>query len=187
VRRVIDWWDDRKPLFIAAVVLLLAICVLAVFRWLSPGQPRAIFSGALAITLALLTQTLSSYLQKRREIEISQRQQKIDVYSKYTDILFKQMFGPIIRKEPPPSQSELTASMSEFTKVLVMWGGDDSVRAYADLKKWMRQNPTPPPLELLHMQEQLLFAFRRDIGYANRGLKAGDLLGAFIKDLPIRK
>ena len=35
----------------------------------------------------------------------------------------------------------------------------------------------------LFVFEDLLFAFRRDLGYSNKGLKRGDLLAQFILDI----
>lgn len=170
--------------------LFLAISAIVLVRSVSLDSPPPIVTAALAFGSALVLQAATNSFPRRREIEADQRREKAKVYEGFMDLWFDEIMLPAQleknRTAPNRVSEELMRSMGNFTKKVILWGSDDVVREYLRYRNLQlgqstgKFKPVDPKLEAL---ERLFFAFRKDLGYANRGLAKRDLLALFINDL----
>lgn len=178
--------------FIGLLILLFfGAAAVSLIRSVSLDTPPPVVTAALAFGSGLLLQAATSAFQKRREIEADQRKEKARVYEGFMNLWFDEMMLPSMLSRndsagDSASSEELIRKMGEFTKKVILWGSDDVVREYSNYRKLLTGQSSGEPRPLapsLQGLERLFFAFRKDLGYQNRGLKERDLLALFINDL----
>ncbi len=174
-----------------ALLFFAAIAVYVVIRVLPFGAPPALVTAALTVASALVVQAMTSASQRRREIEADQRKEKAQVYEAFMTLWFDDMMLPgLLEKNRADKagrvQDDLIRKMGNFTKKAILWGSDDVVKEYSSYRKMLTGQTASDPKPLdpkLAGLERLFFAFRKDLGYRNRGLAQRDLLALFINDL----
>lgn len=115
---------------------------------------------------------LGRYIERQKENEHKIREKKIDVYEKFVTqtIGFMTKHGKAPNNKKAKMQQELELMYEQFHRDLLFWGSDSIIKQYND---W-RCGLTKDGATLLGF-EKLLFAFRKDVGHANKGLKQSDL------------
>ncbi len=147
-----------------------------------PNIVVASIAGAVTITGYFI----SRYLEKTKAIELQVREQKLPVYEEFIGFfLFILQDKEYLQLEDDEKNKKLLEFMLTFTKKSLLWVSDETLLAVV---KWRNEavNPsTQDPIAALRNLENLLFAFRKDVGHTNKNIKKGDLLSMFINDIDL--
>jgi hypothetical protein len=134
----------------------------------------AIIAGCGTIIASVVTVTLTRLHERRLALEHEQQERRLPVYGEFLDCFQefmaspgeyrkrKQMFGPF-----PPS--------------LLVWGSDDVVRCWSDMRKLLTAESFDPgsTKQVMLALGDILLAMRRDLGYSNEGMSNEDIVGIF--------
>ena len=115
---------------------------------------------------------LGRYFERQRENENKIRERKIAVYEKFVINTLEHIgkFPNLSQTKKAKMQEELEAKYEQFHRELLFRGSDKIIKEY---NNW-RCGLTKDSGSLLGF-EKLLFAFRKDVGHNNKGLKESDL------------
>lgn len=168
-------------------VYLIAQAIWEGFSTLEGGVASAVVAAAGAVLLAIINIVAQRYVERRREIEVRQRDKKIDLYQQFTKFWFEFLLSPENRRARAEGTHDVTASvpeMNNLTQQIILWGSDGVLKRYSDL----RRHITNPEHNQDHVKTMLLFekvlsALRKDLGHSNQGLKERDILALFINDV----
>ena len=72
--------------------------------------------------------------------------------------------------------------MAKFNRDFMVWGDDRVVAAWLKCRKHAGRTPENTK-EAMFLIEDLIRAFRRDVGHRNRRLSEGDIFSIFINDM----
>jgi hypothetical protein len=174
----------------AAVMLGLVLVLTILVFTRSFGLPSAIVTAALPITLGLVAQFTNSDIQNKREIAAKLREQKSQVYEDFIKFWIDMLMLPENQRKRQTGQidrDELVRNMARLSQPLMLWPSNDVVRAWADFRRMMnraeREKQPVPPLETIFAFEDLIYLMREDMGHSSFGVRRGDLLSFFVKDL----
>lgn len=197
VAQTSDMWQQIKagarspevavPVGTLALALLLLGVVLAALR---PDTTLAasIVAAVAAAYGTVISVILSRYFERQRtqaekaqEIERDTRAKKIPVYEDFVgfwlDALFATKMGKKALTEP-----QIMQGVIKWTKPILMWGSDDVVREWGQLRVQLAE-ATPGNYEGLFRFERFLISLRRDAGYPGTALSRGDLLRLWVNDI----
>jgi hypothetical protein len=178
-----------------AVLGILTLILLGFFGYLAirsiAGARPEIATAGIALITALAIPAVTNYFQRRQQIEADQRERKAGVYENFLDIYFDQMLETIIKTRQQNSQNvtvtdDILRSIHNLNKKLILWGSDDVVREYSAYRQEVIGNGPGKPRELpyaLTGLEDILYAIRKDLGYANKKLGERELLALFVNDM----
>ena len=166
-------------LFALAVIAFLSYGAYHVFvlfwqsiKEASPSVASASIAGLVGLSLALL-----AYLKERtRAIREAHREKKIEVYTKFVDMVFSMIMANI--KDKKSSQDdylrskEFMTSMIEFKRDILLYGAPNVINKFNDFQSASNDNEKN---EILDAVENLFFAIRKDIGLSNFTLEQGAL------------
>lgn len=147
----------------------------------------AIVAGAVAILIAAMGHAFQATWNRRREIEEAQRPAKVELYESFIDNWFTVM--NIGRQETAQTlnarqQAKLTETQGRITQKMLLWGSDEVISAY---QRWwrvaLRASDGSNHEEFMARFEDVLLAFRHDLGHKNKGLARTHLLSLFINDV----
>jgi hypothetical protein len=164
---------------------LLALGLIALAVWLAIGLASWFQSLTAPVAAALISALLGlaglSYAQwqsKTREIAEGHRTNKVEVYSKFFDILEKVQAASAggERNELPESLRE---EFAKLNRGLLLWASPQVIRAWLSFR--VISASMPGPKTLLAMDE-MYKAIREDLGNSNFRLRAGDLVRIGLKD-----
>lgn len=160
--------------------------VLRTITSLDTGVATALVTAATTVLVAIVTTFFGRYLERRQAAERAQQERRIPVYEDFIKGLL-QLFGATVA---PAQRTEMTedrvmAVLGEFTEKVMVWGSDEVLRAWVDYRYSAMQGPSDDdPQAVLYSLEDLLLAFRKDLGLSNKRLKRADLLKLWVNDLP---
>lgn len=146
----------------------------------------AALAPSIAAVASVITLTVSRHLDRKRAVEAHLRSKRTPVYEDFVDFWFRLMSASSKRdKAVSGSDEEMVDFLRKFTQKALLWASDDVLARYAAFRRSTMTSALTDQLDTsaLFVFEDLLFAFRRDLGYSNKGLKRGDLLAQFILDI----
>jgi hypothetical protein len=147
----------------------------------------AIIAGAVAVLIAAMGHAFQVTWNRRRQIEEAQRPAKTELYEEFIDNWFTVL--NIGRQDTTQSvtarkQAKFGETQSKITQKMILWGSDEVISTY---QRWwrvaQRADVGSSNEELIVRFEDVLFAFRRDLGHKNKGLDRAHLLSLFINDI----
>jgi len=171
----------------------LLLYLIAALKSLNPQIAAPIIAASGTVLAAVLAVVLGQAYAKRRELEEAHRQKKIELYKSFVDqttrVLKEERKGG---KMDPRLESKLTGFFQEFNAELSMWASPGVLKAY---QKWNElaatasstESESPENARSILAMDNLLRAFRRDIGLNNRGLSRGDLIRVYLRGGEMKK
>ena len=182
---------DRKQFLLAIFGLLIILAGATVTVWtiwktltsVSPQVGTALVAGMATLLVSVFSVLWSKRVDREREIEQEQRQQKIPVYEDFLSLIFRIVFAEKLG-ENPVSEQEMLKIFRLFAQKLLVWGSDEVLKEYATWRRITTSSVAQEnPVFHLFAIERLLFAIRKDVGHKNKNLKQGDLLSIFVNDI----
>lgn len=137
-----------------------------------------VLAALIAGTITVIGYFITRYFEKQKTIDQQLREKKIPIYESFLNILSKMLIT--VKNKEKMSDEELLSFFANFTERSLLWMSDETLLAYI---KW-RNNASSKTVDSLIAMEDLLLAFRKDVGHKNKGIKRGDLLSVFINDVP---
>jgi hypothetical protein len=195
------WWHVVLGLVLlvvaAALLFYLARGAVRTFASLQKEVATAIVTGFAAVVVATVSTFFGRFLERRQANERAQQERRIPVYEDFIRGLL-QLFGATVA---PAQRQEMTEErifevLGTFTEKAVVWGSDDVLRAWveyryaalahaADTDEDQEKDQDPDDEHaVLYRMEDLLLAFRSDLGLSNKKLRRGDLLRLWVNDVP---
>ena len=149
----------------------------------NPQLGAALATGFVAVIVAVLSAVLSKYYERKAALEQALREQKVPIYEKLIDFIFRITFAEK-RGEAMPSEREMILFMTELTRDLVIWGSPEVIRSYASFKRLtasLGENSSHIPA--MFSVEQVFRAIRKDLGHRDVLVQKGDILATHINDI----
>lgn len=137
-----------------------------------------VLAAVITATFGIFAVAISSYLSKKREIEFWNRNKKSEAYAAFVKDLVETLAGNLSEEE---KQSIYIKIAKEFGGNAILWGSDETVKAYRDFRDLGKTGEADGVKAVIYM-EKILYAIRKDLGHKNKGLKDGSLLSLFVTD-----
>ena len=190
------WQSMRQLLSVLLGLAILGLLIWSVYRLfhvvissvskLDTQVAVAVLTPSIAALASVATITLGRHLERKMAVESHLRSQRIPVYEGFVEFWF-QLLRDSRRssKEAANHDERMEEFLRSFTQKALLWASDDVLVRYAAFRRSAISSATTGKYDpsALFVFEDLLFAFRRDLGYKNNGLKRGDLLAQFIIDI----
>jgi hypothetical protein len=155
---------------------------LTAFAALDKTLAAAIIAASATVIVSVTTVVLGNVYASRIQVQKENRDRKIPVYEHLLTFFFRFMNSE--KTGEVFDEVELVKFGQEFNRQFMVWGSDAVVSAYVKWRMYITRQTSPPdPKESLFLLEDLIFAIRRDLGYKNNGLTAGDILAVFVNDV----
>lgn len=170
---------------IAGILLLILVgafivtLLTAIPRLVSNVQPE-IFVPVVTALLGFFLYLLQNYHTKSREIREAHRPRKIQCYSDFSVQLLEFLLtnSKLEPKQKAGAQKATELAIRNFTKEATLWASPAVIKAFNDFKESLT-NPTIHPTVRF---ENLLRAFREDLGHTNSRLRSGELTATYVND-----
>jgi len=141
----------------------------------------ALISASITIFGLVVNSVISIFLKtseykNKARTELRTKMEK--PYAGFVSFIFDILMG--IKSTNPMNEAEMTKSMTEFSKEVILYGSNKVV------KKWSAYRTSAaklPPIDNLKQLESVLYAIRKDLGFKKRRMKEGDILSLFINDI----
>ncbi len=182
---------SRRQLLVGFFFLGLLVVVLGfVMRWVLQGLLRvdpelgaALATGFVAVVVTVLSVAVSKYYERKSTVEQALREQKVPIYEKLIDFIFRITFAEK-RGESMPSDQEMVLFMTELTRDLVIWGSPDVIRSFSSFKRLSASlADSGAYIPIMFAVEDVFRAIRKDLGHGDTLLKKGDILAIYINDI----
>jgi hypothetical protein len=154
--------------------------IIFIFRALD-NQVAAAIIASMGTVLAAVGATL--YVQKRtkeREIFEAHRQQKIEMYNRFMELLSGAL-SPAAAGEEISSEEiseKYIEFFKEFTRVTIVWASPEFIRAFQKFRIQASEGGT----NVLFLVDDILREIRADLKNSNQGIERGGLVKMFLKD-----
>jgi len=187
---------NRKwPSILLGLVLLAALtaamflglrALFQAFTSLNSGVATALVTAATTVVVAIVTTFFGRYLERRQAAERAQQERRVPVYEDFIKGMLQAMGATVAPSQRKPmTEAQVLQVLGPFTQKVVVWGSDEVLRAWVDFRyRSMQGPPKDNPQATLYDLENLLLAFRKDLGLSNKRLRKGDLLKLWVNDLP---
>lgn len=145
---------------------------------------KIVIPASATILVGFLGVLVQKHAEKRKEIEMKLREEKVKVYNALMVLMFDLMKQSKASKQgynQSAKEAEFEEHFIETTRQLLMWASDGVVSKYYAFRASAQAAPAMPPI-LLGSLGELLLEIRRDLGHNNRGVSANELLSFFITD-----
>lgn len=172
---------------VAVGLFLLIHWMVERFSTLESQTSSAIVAGVAAVLVAAMSHLYQGLWNRRRAIEEAQRPAKIELYQEFISNFFDVM--NVERQDTAQShhacrQAKLEERQQKITQKMILWGSDDVISAYG---RWWRiaqqAGDDSHQDELFARLEDMLLAFRRDLGHKNRDLDRKEILSLVFDDI----
>lgn len=160
--------------------IALVSTLLAALQRLRSDLAVAIVAASATITVSVISAIIAKRLEARAAIRQELRTKKVPVYKEIISTLFRFFMAEKIG-EPAMTQQELAKFFLTTTEKLTIWGSDEVVRAYRELRGSFAGSVNP--VQGLLLLEGLMVAIRKDLGHSNAKFAKGTLLGLFVNDI----
>lgn len=186
-------------MIILGLIIIIAIITVFIFVvWqfgiyftsLESDLSSAIIVASSAFAISIVSLILTKQWETRKEIEKEHRKEKKPIYMEFVAFWLKLFLD--VKQKKKIDDDDSTKFLSEFTQKIIIWGSDEVIKKYSDLRRILvevDQNEKDPKKALentrkqLQKFEDLLYAIRVDIGHKNFNLNQTDLLALFINKL----
>lgn len=189
--------ENFKVLFswiISIIILCLGFWfiwyVFGLFNSVQPPVQAAIITAFVGFTSLII----SNFYTREREINLKLREKKVEVYSKFIKSWIQTLLNIGLKSNQNSSDSkdvnpddhlqEFTKTLKEITDDLILWGSDEIIKDYCDLRKKL---PNENSTEIAKTSGIISFgkfmlSIRKDLGHSNTGIDEYDLMSLFITD-----
>ena len=173
------------------VLLAAVIALLVVLAVLHPAATvvAALVGAVVAGYATVISVILTRYFERERdanlrmqELERETRAKKVPEYEKFVAFLLGVFMAQQTGRKPMTPQ-QLAQGFHDWTKALMMWGSDEVVRRWGQLRLDQPVVDTEASMDRLFKLEELWIELRRDAGYPETTLRRGDLLRLFVNDI----
>jgi len=176
----------KKVLPFVVVILLIGTIVFSIY-WLLSGVwsqfksfdeklAIAILTAATTIIISTITVMLGRYYERKKDIEASFREKKIQIYDEFLKEFFN-LFETTEKNEEP---NDMVAFLREWQRKMILWGGQDVLRSYID---WMdRLKAGHQDAKTMWMTEDFFRAIRKDLGHSSWKLTKGSFLHLILRN-----
>lgn len=177
-------WRVVQFVLSLAVLIVIGYGVFLILRDLL-GKMGALNDNIIAAFVAALTAVFGYwYTQKQskeKDIAESHRSKKIELCQSFMDILLSMMNASRENKpvDPKNIDKELLDKFNNINSGIILWGSPNIIKSWLLFKQESKPDSTATPL---FRMDDVLRAFRKELGHSNRGLKEGDLIKIFLKD-----
>lgn len=143
----------------------------------------AVVAASATVLISVVSLIYSKRWEQARTIQEAQREHKRGVYEEFMRFWFRTIAADSLGEEPP-DEAEIMRFMATFNQKLILWGSDELLSEYVLFRSAgaVAEEDGGSP-KMVFAFERLLYAIRRDLGHANKGLATGDLLRLFINDI----
>lgn len=181
----------KRPQLLMSFTLLALLVVGMVFatRWalqgllkVDPELGAALATGFVAVVVTVLSVAVSKYYERRSAVEQALREQKVPIYERLIDFVFRITFAEK-RGETVPTEQEMVLFMTELTRDLVIWGSPDVIRSFSSFKRLSSSAGSGSHIPIMFAVEDIFRAIRKDLGHGDTLLKKGDILAIYINDI----
>jgi hypothetical protein len=156
------------------------------FMWISlqglDGETSATIIATFGTVMAaVLTVVISQWWGRQRAIEESHRDKKVEIYSRFMDMMSRQLQYTKERKNNPtlPEQSEgYEEEYRGFTKDIIIWSGPELLLSWIKFKEVVDSDV----VEGHFLLDDILREIREELAVSNDGLKRGDLIKFMLVD-----
>jgi hypothetical protein len=151
--------------------LFWALCVAVRALWRELVSVNAdlavgVLMAAATVLAATVTVMLGRYFERKRDIEAHFRSEKIKIYDEFLSEMFK-----VFHAGAEANTDNLTQFLREWQRKLILWGGNDVLRAYF---KWMgKLKAGNPDAQTVFLMDEFFRALRVDIGQRSDRLPRG--------------
>lgn len=161
------------------------------FASLPPDTWKPVLLVGLPGLAALLVALYQKYAERKKDIELKLRDEKVKTYTALLELVFdffkaskKKRVDP--EGENPTEEAELHEMQMRFmdvSRMLLMWGSADLVRRYADWRNLSNRPKKPSVTEVMSGLGGLVLQLRKDMGHKDKKLSYETLLSLFINDI----
>lgn len=146
-----------------------------------------VLTPSITALASVLTIVVGRYLERKMAVESHLRTRRIPVYERFVQFWFELLLSDQneIQRQAHHHEQNMKDFFRDFTQKALLWASDDVLARYAAFRRSALSSGSNGKYdsEGLFAFEDLLFAFRRDLGYKNKMLKRGDLLAQFVVDI----
>lgn len=176
--------------FLAIFILSIILVLLIFLGWLvyygisrlALSELASLLTVMIPAVVAIITVTGTIFAaiktksaERVKEIEQELRKQKAPIYEEFSNFLLDKVLNN------KASEDEMKEFVINFHQKMLVWGGDNVIKAWVDFRKYVVTEVFQ--YQGLFLIENVLFAIRSDMGHSNKGLKQGDLLTLFTNDM----
>lgn len=167
-------------LIIIIWVLILVINFLKSINWsqINPTVIAAVITATLGTVASVSAVVIGNSLTQKREIEFQNRFKKSEAYASFVGDLIETLNSTQSQDE---KNQKFIKMAKEFGRDLILWGSDETIRAYKDFREYSKDNISKKE-NILFVMERILLAIRKDLGHKNKNLQPGTLLTFFLKE-----
>lgn len=140
---------------------------------------KTLVTAAVTTLVAVLTLVLGKIWDTKIKIAHDIREKKIPVYEDVLTLFFDVLMADKTGK-PKPTNEEMSARFTDFTRRLTTWGSSEVIRSWIAFRShpWTASDPTAG----FERMEAVLMAIRKDVGNEVSSLKSHELMKLFISD-----
>lgn len=171
-----------KALAFVAIVLFVGLALWlfsafwATYREADASVQAAIIAGA----VAFITGLLAYWRERSVAIREAHRDKKIEVYSKFYDVMFSIMEQSRSSSKKDLSQDKkFQDNWMAISRGVLFYGSPQVVSAFTEFKS---EGNVSDPLDILRRVGRILLAMRSDIGLSNWGLSELSVHQIYVKD-----
>jgi len=142
----------------------------------------ALLTAATTVIVSTITVVMGRYLERKKEIEASFREKKIEIYDEFLKEFFNIMESP----EKAEQSNDMVSFLREWQRKMILWGGQDVLKAYIG---WMAKLKSgKPDVQSMWMTEDFFRSIRKDLGHSSSKLPKRSFIHLILRnaDLFIR-
>lgn len=150
------------------------IMLFKTFLSLNPNVIAALITASVGLIGLIYSQNRS----QKREIFESHREQKIEVYNIFFNMVEK--FQDQINHEDIDLDNDFKNEFKKLTRGLILWGSPAVIKAYIEFRNTATNSSTSS--QVLSSVDKMYQAIRKDLGNSNFALKKFDLIRLNLSD-----
>lgn len=176
--------NDARPLDIIGKILAFALLVfIAYLLWLFVSNlleaDANIKTSVIGFISAIAIASFTHYQTKKREISARHFADKREGYLEIINLIFD-ILKSVKEENEDMFQEDMTKKMMSFKKSLMVWGGPEVIKAWNTYEVKLAANELKSteeqsPKEMIQDLDNILRAFRKDLGHNDGTLPSGSL------------
>jgi len=141
----------------------------------NPTILAAAITATVGMVASVLVVVIGNNMSKRREVEFQNRSKKSEAYATFVQDIVDALADDIADDE---KQKLYIRIAKEFGRNVILWGSDNTIKAYAKFRDTAKTNPNDK--QIIFNLENVLYSIRKDLGHKNKNLNKGTLLSLFL-------
>lgn len=140
----------------------------------------ALITGGVSISGVVISSIVSKIIEYRQTTKRYLYEKKEEPYSDFIEMVYKIQDASRENTEYP--EEKMLEDILSFSKKLTLWGSSKVIKKWLAFRETSKSNNSDST-DNLFILEEIIFEIRKDMGQKRRGLKQGDILAFFIKDI----